>query len=391
MGPERMRVTQKTIADKAGVAQTTVSYVLTNSAESARIAEATRRRIERIARDLGYRANRNARKLATGRAQAVGVLVHRIGGAGLQVWNELAMGAEEEILSAGYQALLSFHDPDRTFIEQAEMLVRDGSADGVVALAWSGDRHEFHDAAHLDFPLSVYSFHPDETHVRHDATVGLRDALDYLRALGHERVLWVEPTLRQTDLSRERGPVVQAYGAALGIRVEPLEITSRGQDITMNYASEIPRILGDLRARLPSPFDFTAAMCWNDLIAHAVCAALRERGRRIPEDVSVIGYDDIQALAHAPPLTTVSGVYRKMGAAAARMVLDYLEQGPHEFQPVVLPTRLVVRQSTERSRSAARSMTAKKKSRRESGKARPRSHQWPRPNKVQPEAQPHEI
>jgi DNA-binding LacI/PurR family transcriptional regulator len=121
--------------------------------------------------------------------------------------------------------------------------------------------------------------------------------------------------------------------------------------VKVDMPGESNRTVSEFRKRfsgnLELPQDATAAICYNDTMATALCIALNERGLRVPDDVSVVGFDDTQAIYAAPPLTTISHSFAQMGCAAVSYLNDWIESDAERTEEIIrVPSRLVVREST---------------------------------------------
>ncbi len=348
-----MTATQKMVAEKAGVSRTTVSYALSEGPYRDLISPAVRRRVIETAEALGYCPNRQARSLVTGCSKTMALMVQAVAGSNIWMWNEAAAGAEEELFFRNYNVLVSRVNANRSMIDQASHLHREGSVDGVVGVLWGQCVDDLRRAAQLDFPMIFVTIGGDEgsSHVIHDATVGVREALRHAHELGHRSLAWVMPALPKNDSSLDRLRSICTEAKRLGMTTQTVRVRAEGRYLGPRYHELLPEILDDLRLGLPDPQSASVIMCWNDLLAHAVCAVLTERGLRIPDDVSVIGFDDIEPSIHVPPLTTVSGAYREMGAAAARLALEDAPSSHINSQTIVVPTYLVVRGSAGRART----------------------------------------
>lgn len=348
-----MKVTQKMVAEKAGVDRSTVSYVLSNGPIGEKISPNVVARIRRAARELDYTPNRLAQSLATGRTRTIALVVQGLTGAGHWIWGEAAEGAETALFEAGYDAHLCRFKNDHPLIAQAECLVREGRADAVIAMLWGSIEDNMPVALQLDFPLVFVNINypPGPGRVSSDVTVGLRQAVDHLHDLGHEHILWVNPRFKKNDGSHDRELCVRERAHTFGMRADTINLSFTGREITDEFDRRLPHVLNDIRISLPHPLHATAVMCWNDFMAHAVCHVLRERGLRIPDDVSTTGLDHMQPSAHIPPLTTVSGAYRELGEAAARLAIDLSRRKEPAPPPAVtVPTYLVVRASTGKAK-----------------------------------------
>lgn len=348
-----MKVTQTMVAEKAGVRRSTVSYVLSGRRKGGRISDAVAARVRRIAAELGYVPNHQARALATGRSRVMALLMNGLSGDGNWIWGAAIEGAEEALFERGYDVLLRRLPIGAPLVPEAERLVREGRADGVITLLWRPAKELAAGSKRIEFPLVTVNIgkRAGRDHISHDSAAGLREAVKHLNECRHRELLWISPRLSRDSHARDRLQCVRDEARQRGMRVRSLTLPVHQDEVWLTFSSSRSGILNALREYLPDPLNATALLCWNDFIAHAVCGVLKERGARIPEEVSVIGFDDMKPATNLTPLTTVSGAYREMGAAGARQALDIVERksktkrSAHTPRAAV-PTYLIVREST---------------------------------------------
>lgn len=326
------------VAERAGVSTATVSRALRGLP---RVSEQTRARIVAIADELGYVISPSASRLASGHTHAVGVVVPSID---RWFFGQVIIGLERELRTQGYDLLLynlgGDTGRDRFF---AEMPVR-RRVDALLVLSLPLTDAEVARLRALHVPVglvgaSVESF----SCVRIDDVAGAMMAVRHLVNLGHRDIALISggtdvPMHFTTPLDRRRG-YLQVLAEA-GIEYDPA-LEAAG-DFTMAGGEQaMSQLLGG--SRRP-----TAVFALSDEMAFGAMRALRRSGLRVPDDVSVVGFDD-HDMADLLDLTTVAQPVVEQGVAVARLLLDQLAVGPHNevARPVVsLPTRLVVRGST---------------------------------------------
>ncbi len=329
----------KTLADVArlaGVSKMTASNVINGKPG---MTEATRQRVLLAIEQTGYVANPAARVLAGRRTNLIGVIAPRYGVPYVTDLLQGAMAAAEDVgMNLGV-----FTTSGNLALERERAALLRGLADGVLLVLPSGDqRRMFGNVLPVVTAgaLSPYS-------VRGDNVLGGRLAARHLLALGHARVAYVRgpqtPGIqREESAARERGFLKELLGA--GVRVPPEYLP--GGDFTEAGGEVAAWAL----LRLPEPP--TAIFAANDSTAFGVLCVAERLGLRVPQDLSVVGYDDVGAAAHArPPLTTVRQPLPEMGRAAVRLLLDLVRadpvRGPAPPQPPPLfATALMVRHST---------------------------------------------
>jgi DNA-binding LacI/PurR family transcriptional regulator len=329
----------KDIAKAAGVSHSTVSRAL---ADSRLIPESTRQRIQRIARERGYKPNAMARGLVTRRSRAIGVIVTTIADPFVA---QVVRGIETVAGERGYRVFLgtSHNDPQRemNLVEAMHQWRVDGvivSASRVGALyqpllreigapiVLINNQNQADDAA-------IHSIGVDDAH-------GAQLATQHLSALGHRVIGYLGgPPDHRAHRDRLRG--YQRALAEAGIAFDSALAQSG------NGSVEGGEPIAQWLTREPRP---TAIFCYNDMTAIGALSALKRQRVRVPQDVSLVGFDDILFAAYTePPLTTIHQPKDEMGRLAMKMVLDLLEG--KAVDNVVMPGRLILRESTAPPRS----------------------------------------
>ena len=336
------RVTLKEVAAHLELSPTTVSLVLNRSPLADSIPEETQLRVFAAAEELEYRPNHIARSLRSRRTQTVGVLVPDIDdpyAAGVM------SGLEAYMVREGYFYLVASHQAQPDRIEQSLDVLESRSVDGMVLLATELAR-----APRL--PTVVVSGHqdlPGITNVVIDHEVAARLALEHLRHLGHRRLALIKGQRGSTD-TEERWNAVLAAAQEYGMVVDDdlvfqLEDDPSGALTRTEKSYEDGYACGSHLVRAGRPF--TALFAFNDVSAIGATRAFLDAGLRVPEDVSVVGFDDIlSARFHNPGLTTVRQPLREMGMTAGRILLERLASGSEEPRVVTIEPELIVREST---------------------------------------------
>ncbi len=331
------RVTIIDVAARAGVAISSASSALNNRPG---VSEPTRLRVLSAANELGYVPSLRAKSLSSKRAFAVGLVVHRdpdvlesdpfFGG---------FLGGMESVLdSNGYALVLQMGEGPEETLDRYRRLAADRRVDGVFLsdLKVDDPRIELLKGLHLpavginadtpDFPFPA---------VRQDHRQAIFELVDYLLDQGHQTIAHVTGP-RQFIHARQRQDAWREALIAAGAVVGP---TVEG-DFTFEGGRRAAR---ELLGRADSP---TAVFCGNDLTAVGFMSEAREMGIRIPEDVSVAGYDGIEMGSYFQPmLTTLRTSPRHLGAQSARMLVDVVTGGTVE-DATIEPAQLIVRGST---------------------------------------------
>ncbi|HLY26621.1 MAG TPA: LacI family DNA-binding transcriptional regulator [Aggregatilineales bacterium] len=336
----KKRITSKDIADLAGVSRTTVSFVL-NNVPGMRIPEETRQRVLEAARRLDYQPHAAARSMASGRTHVLGIVVRQSieqAFADLflpQVLLGLAHSAEER----GYYTLFRAIDPT-TPNGVYSNLIRQRHVDGIIL---SGPRFDDQDLLYTHsagLPIVLMGQLPNIgiPFVDVDNVGGAAKATQHLISLGHAHIAIVTNAPLEYTASHDR---LTGYRQALlgaGLRYD--EALVRHADLTPQGGQ---RAMNELLALPDRP---TAVFVASDTVALGALQAIRNEGLHIPQDIAVVGYDDIPLSAYIePPLTTMRLPAYGLGWEAAEMLVRRIEGEDLSHADVLLDMELVVRES----------------------------------------------
>ncbi len=335
MGKPAKRITTRDVALLAGVSQPTVSLVLSGNPR-ARVAKKTRERVLHAARELGYQPNLLARGLVSRRSYALGIIVPDLDN---PFFTEVVSGAERVAAEEGYAVLLC--DARRTPIDRHLRTLTARQVDGIIldataAAALAQDERLLgQNVVLVDEPPGRWPG------VATDAPEAGRVAAAHLLGLGHRRLAFIGPATDSYGFRmRERG-----FTAALRKAGVPLD-SARLRRTNASVAGGISA----MRELLALPDPPTAVFCANDLIAIGALKACLIAGVRVPDQLSIVGCDDIEmAQIVTPELTTVMVPARGLGARAARLLLERLAGGAarqRQGTAKPLPVQLVVRGTT---------------------------------------------
>ena len=328
----RNRVSIKDIAEQAGVSHSTVSRALQGTG---RMSEETRARIIELAEEMGYTPDALAQSLVRGSTRTVGVVVTTIADPFVA---GIVAGIEEVAGQAGYTVLLgaSHSNPERE-IAVVENL-RQRRVDAVIVTASRVGDHYSELLQRFGAPIVLVNNMVQGEYlyaITCDQTDGAFQATSYLTQLGHRRIAYIGSAARQHS-SRMRQLGYETALAQAGLRVDPRLI------VAPEGARDVE--VGQMALRMLWPLRPTAILAYNDLTAIGAMMAAREMGVRIPADISLVGFDDIDVTEFVtPPLTTVHQPREAMGRAAMQMALDLLHE--ETIQNRVLACELVVRGS----------------------------------------------
>jgi len=331
-----MTVSIKDIARAMNISYSTVSRALNNSP---RVKEETREHIQRVAVEMGYLPSAVARSLVTRHTNTIGIVVTKITDL---FFAEVIQGIEETALTFGQNVILTTSDgkPERELA--AIQNLRERRVDGIILVAACADqesKRQLFTLSGLDTPIVIIN----NVHGEHigysieiDNVDGGRQATRHLLDLGHRRIAHIAGPATEWDAVERQSGYEQALHQA-DLIVNPALII-RGDSQPEGGLLAMQQFFS-----LADPP--TAVFCYNDATALGAMQAAHAAGLRIPQDLSIVGFDDI-ALApfFAPPLTTIDQHKREMGILAVQMVLDLLNN--KAVQDCVLPSRLVIREST---------------------------------------------
>jgi len=330
------RATIRDVASAAGVSIATVSRVLNGRRD---VSPQTREAVLRAVQEQGFAMNRNARALSGGKTGLVGVTVPLVNQAYFSV---ILSGIAETLYEQDMRIVLcpTLHQHERE-VNLLDRLMH-GTTDGAVLTLPEESNRELRALMRQGLPFVVIDprIPLDETipAVSAGHAAGARDATEHLLSLGHRRIgaITGPPTWMA---STERLDGYRAALAAAGVLPDPALV--RPSDFRVESGQEAAASLLDLPDRP------TAIFAFNDNIAIGVLQAARARGLRVPEDISVVGFDDSEHSALvSPALTTVRQPLAEMGRMAVSLLLRLIENQSVETLRIELATRLVVRGST---------------------------------------------
>lgn len=343
-GQQRRRMQMADLARLAGVAPSTVSRAL---AGSELVSAATRERVQTLARQFNYTVNRTATNLRSGISRTIGVVVPYEQASRQSFADPFLHGMIGSLADAltvrGYEMLLARIDAEQ--LDSAAGLVDGGRTAGVILIGQWRQHDQLNAMADGGLPLVVWGAQlPGQRYctVGGDNLKGGRLVAEHLLAEGHRRIGFLGDTDLPEVAERYRGFVdtLKAHGVAQPER----------RHASVPFLADAGRHAMD--ALLDAEPTLDAVFASSDLLAMAAIGALRERGLRVPEDVAVVGYDDVELAAHfSPPLTTVRQSLHGGGVALVEALLQTLEQG-QAAPSVQLETDLIVRQSSRSTTKA---------------------------------------
>lgn len=333
-------VTLEEVARIAGVSRATVSRVVNGNP---RVAPEVRKAVERAVDRLGYVPNPAARSLVTRRSQSIGLVIAEPAGRLFEdpFFPRLLRGVGAALAARELQLVLLMPQSSRDE-SRAERYLTAGHVDGALLVSLHGNDPLPAAVARRGIPVVVGGRPPrgaEVSYVDVDNVQGGRSAVEHLASTGRRAIATIAgPPDMSPGLDRLTG-YRQALDAAARDRDARLEATG---DFTQQGGAEA------MRRILAGRPDVDAVFAASDLMAVGAVQVLRAAGRRIPEDVAVVGFDDSPIAATAePPLTSVRQPIEEMGAEMVRLILEHVDRPSSVPRKVILATQLVRRRSSE--------------------------------------------
>ena len=332
-----MNITIKEVAERAGVSQSTVSLVLNNKKS---VRESTRKKVLQVIEEMDFHPRRSARTLASKRTGNIGFVISDIHFTRAEpFYTRIFLGCEFEARRFDYYILLT--SVGETFSRKnLPRFLKEGNVDGIIAAGSMNDKW-LYEMRKMGIPVVLIDYFPPKQKwpcVLIDNVEGGREAVRYLLELGHEKIAFIGGSAFHPSIQgRYRGYVMAMEENGLNWQdwVIRDEIETRVED---GY-NATKKIL--LKKEIP-----TALFAANDAMATGALKAIHEKGLKVPDDISVIGFDNIEVTNHTePPLTTMSVRMEEMGAKAVNMIHDIIDQKKSLQEKILVPVDLVKRSS----------------------------------------------
>ncbi len=327
-------ISLRTLGEYLNLSPATISLVLNNAPGVRSIPQETRDRVTEAATKFDYRPSFYARSLRKRQTFSVGVLVPELSDS---YATQVLAGVEEYLIEEGYFYLTASHRRRPDLIEEYPRLLMERSVEGFIVIDTILEKS-------LSLPVVVVAGHrkiEGVTNVVLDQKRAAELALRHLYQLGHRKIAFMRGGSHSSDAD-DRWQCLMNVAKDLKLSVLPdltvqLELRVSTPELGFTPANELLR----------RGVDFTALVCYNDISAIGAIRAFMNQGLRVPEDISVIGFDDIQGAAfHNPSLTTIRQPLHEMGAVAARILLQRI-RGQATFPDLVpIHPELVIREST---------------------------------------------
>lgn len=332
-------VSLRFLAEYLGLSRATVSLVLNDSPVAQTLSAATRERVLKAAKEFNYRANYFARYLNKKQSFLIGIIAPDLG----EGYDSAVLtGIERQLIESGYLYLVASHHWDPSLIRQRMDFLVERGAEGIILI-----NTEIDSEAAVPV-ISIGSHHQPAkvARISIDNSSGVEAALSHLCQLGHKRIAFLKGHEGSSDTNLRWEGVLRAM-KQLQLKVDPqlviqLERINDGlSPIEEGYVSA--------KKLLERAIPFSALFAFNDMSAIGAMNAFRDAGYRIPQDISVVGFDDVQAASAVyPPLTTIRQPLREIGMLAAKEILSLIQNANRDEVPELrlLEPKLILRQST---------------------------------------------
>jgi LacI family transcriptional regulator len=326
--------TIRDVAALAGVSTTTVSYALNRPD---RVTDEMRLRVQEAVRSLNYRPDGAARALRTGRSHLVSLIVPDVAN---HFYAAMARGVADTVKPRGLHVVVGSTDAEAAeeiyFLEES-VLQR---AAGIIVVPFRLTADTVQSVAGRDMPIVLVSGEigaVEMASIYHNDIGGIEQAVQHLLQQGRRRIAFIGG-LANTPVSARRYSGYMVAHRQFGVSVDP----------RLHVTADFKRAGGEqaMQSLLVNGVAFDAVSAANDLMAIGAMRVLRRHGLRIPQDVAVVGYDDIdEAEIVDPALTTVRQPAYEMGQLAATLLLQHIDGDPQTHTHIAIPTTLVVRDS----------------------------------------------
>jgi DNA-binding LacI/PurR family transcriptional regulator len=327
-------ISLRTLGEYLNLSPATISLVLNNAPGVKSIPQETRDRVIEAAAKFDYRPSFFARSLRKRRTYTVGVLVPELKD---NYATQILAGLEELLMEEGYFYLIASHRRKPDLIAEYARLLMDRAVEGFILIDTLLDKS-------LPLPAAAVAGHrkiDGVTNVVLDQRRAAEQELRHLYQLGHRKIAFMRGVSHSSDAD-DRWECLMAEAKHLNLATPP-EL-----GVQLNFQGVTPELgFVPTHELLDRGVDFTALVCYNDMSAIGAIRALTDRGLKVPADISVVGFDDIQSAAfHNPSLTTIRQPLAEMGVVAARILLQRI-RGQATFPDVVpIIPELVIREST---------------------------------------------
>jgi LacI family transcriptional regulator len=330
-----MKTSIRDVAREAGVSVATVSKVLNGYPT---VNEKTRERVLSIVRRTGFRPNAAARALVGQRSMTIGVLLTT--GLSHPFFNHIMAGMEQSLRTCGYDliylAQLSYHSKEYNFVRHCQSR----NVEGVVVFGYQYEDMKIDELVESNIPSIFIDLEvngPRVGYIRSDHERGIAQAVGYLRSLGHERIAFL------ADMPESYVGRLRLQGYRQGMNEAGLSVSDELVAVS-DYTREMGREA--MRRVLSASQRPTAVVCCSDNGAVGAMDAIQEAGLSVPDDISVIGFDDLHFASHVrPALTTIRQNMEQIGKLSVETLDKMIQDKEYPAPVVIVPTELILRDS----------------------------------------------
>lgn len=330
-------ITIKDVANKAGVSASTVSHVINNTRY---VSEETSTKVLDAIKELNYYQNTQAKSLVTGKSYIIGLVVSDITN---PFFPELVRGVEKNAIQQGFDVFLfnTNYDSDRAAIIARRLIEQ--KVDGVIVMTTEIEYGLVNKLTASEIPLVLLDWGITDrlvSNIKENFMTGIDEAIGHLVELGHREIAFISGPLKLKTAKTRKEAFLSSMHKYREVVMEPLII--EGDFKVEGGEHAIDEMLS--AAKPP-----TAILASNDLMAIGAIRGIKKRGLRIPQDISIIGLDDIFIASNLePPLTTINLPRYEMGKIAWKLIHDLIQNKSNGGNEEVIETKLVVRGTTSR-------------------------------------------
>jgi DNA-binding LacI/PurR family transcriptional regulator len=333
-GQKPVVVTLKAVADYLGLTPGTVSAVLNDAPSARSIPQETKNRIHAAAKELNYRPNFFARTLRNKRTYTIGVIAEEIGDS---YGSAIISGIEQVLRKRDYFFLTVAHRHNPELLNRYSQILSERGVEGIITV----DTTVYETPVLPTVAVAGHKQLKGVTNIVLDHHQAAVLALNHLKDLRHERIAFMRGHQLSSD-SKDRWDAIVQVAGQLGLKIDDeLVVQIDNDDATPMLGYPFAKEL------LSRGKPFTALFAYNDISAIGAIRAIHEHGLRVPQDVSVMGFDDIPGAAfHTPSLTTVRQPLNRMGEVAAQSLLERIEGNKEYPAEIAIEPEFVAREST---------------------------------------------
>jgi len=336
------KVSLADVAKSLGVSKTLVSLVLNDKGDNVGISMATQEKVRKAALNMNYKPNQFARGLRIGKSNVIGLIVSDISN---PFYARMCKSVEDYLNSKGYNLIICSSDEDpKKESYLADMLI-ERHVDGLILSSSQEDNKTIKELNKSKFPLVLIDRHSPKLKTNHvvvDNSEGAHKGVEHLVNLGHNKIGYFTVSPSHISTIKDRTDGYKKALKACGVKYN----SSLVREIPFENIKE--GVAKELKELIMPPYGISALFTVNNNVAVAALEALTEMGIRIPQDLALVSFDDIDAFKLCyPPVTAIRQPIEEMGIKAAQVLLQVIESEDASAEPyeVCLDTELVVRKS----------------------------------------------